>query len=209
MEINPKDQTRQENYKLLIGSVLPRPIAFITSQNKDGVVNAAPFSFFNVLTAEPPLVGISVGRKPDGSMKDTSRNCQETGEFVIHVVDEQNVEKMNETSANYPADESEVEAVGLTKIPSATVNVPSLRESRIRLECKVDQIISVGGTDDTPAADFVIGQVVHFSIDDELYDNGKINTELLAPVSRLAGSDYGRFGETFSLERPIYDPKET
>ncbi|MDY7222829.1 flavin reductase family protein [Halalkalibacterium halodurans] len=202
MKLNPDSLSRKENYRLLIGAVLPRPIAFVTTKSKAGVVNAAPFSFYNVLTAEPPLIGISVGRKPDGTPKDTARNGQEIGEFVVHVVDEQNVEAVNVSSIPLPPEESEVEYAGLTEVPSEVVSVPSLAESRIRLECKVESVIPIGGKGGEPAADFLIGRVVHYEVADDLFQDGGIDTEALRPVSRLAGNEYGKYGETFSLDRP-------
>lgn len=207
MNIDPGKLTRTENYQLLIGSVLPRPIAFVTSQNSEGVVNAAPFSFYNVITANPPLIGISIGRKPTGEMKDTARNIIEEKEFVVHVVDENNVKLVNETSADFPSDVSEVDEVGFTLEKSEKVLVPSIKESKVKLECKLSKKLTLGGTEDEPSCDFIIGEVVNYRIDDELYKEGKIDTEKLAAVSRLGGSDYGKKEEMFSVPRPVYPKK--
>ncbi|WP_306301375.1 flavin reductase family protein [Thalassobacillus sp. C254] len=146
MNIDAKNLSRKENYKLLISSILPRPIAFITTEGKDGTINAAPFSFFNVITAEPPLVGVSVGRKPDGSFKDTARNILEANnQFVIHIVDETLIEQVNQSAANYPANVSEVEETGLTLIKSEKVTVPVIKEAKVALECTSISIWNLGG----------------------------------------------------------------
>ena len=208
MNIDPSKLTRTDNYQMLIGSVLPRPIAFVTSQNEEGIVNAAPFSFYNVITANPPLISISVGRKPDGSSKDTARNIIEGKEFVVHVVDESNVELVNETSADFPPDVSEVAEVGFTLEKSEKVNVASIKEAKVKLECKLSQALTLGGTEDEPSCDFIIGEVVNYRVEDDLYLEGKIDAKKLAPVSRLGGSDYEKLGETFSIPRPAPPTKD-
>ncbi|MFC5711869.1 flavin reductase family protein [Thalassorhabdus alkalitolerans] len=203
MNIDAKNLSRKENYKLLISSILPRPIAFITTEGKDGTINAAPFSFFNVITAEPPLVGVSVGRKPDGSFKDTARNILEANnQFVIHIVDETLIEQVNQSAANYPANVSEVEETGLTLIKSEKVTVPVIKEAKVALECTLHQHMELGGKQDEPRCDFIIGEVVSYRVSDSLYKEGNIQTELLAPVSRLGGVDYGLLGEIISKPRP-------
>jgi flavin reductase (DIM6/NTAB) family NADH-FMN oxidoreductase RutF len=204
MNIDPSKLTRSENYQLLIGSVLPRPIAFVTSINNEGVVNAAPFSFYNVITANPPLISISIGRKPNGVLKDTARNIIEGKEFVVHVVDNANVQLVNETSADFPPDVSEVAEVGFTLENSEKVNVASIKEAKIKLECKLSQALTLGGTEDEPSCDFIIGEVVNYRVEDDLYLEGKIDTGKLEPVSRLGGTDYGRLGAMFSLPRPTF-----
>jgi flavin reductase (DIM6/NTAB) family NADH-FMN oxidoreductase RutF len=199
--INPQELSVKENYKFLTGSIIPRPIAFVTTLSSDGVLNAAPFSYFNALTSDPPLIAISVGRK-DGIQKDTSRNAEELGEFVVHIPDETYINAVNLTAANLERDQSEVELTNLTKAQSVKVGVPGIAESKIRMECIVEQIIPLGGTPDKPSTDLLIGRVVHYHISDELYQNGRIDADKLKPVGRLAGTNYVKLGETFSLERP-------
>ncbi|ANC76085.1 flavin reductase family protein [Fictibacillus phosphorivorans] len=199
--IDPQDLSVKENYKFLTGSIIPRPIAFVTTLSSEGVLNAAPFSYFNALTSNPPLIAISIGRK-DGIQKDTSRNAEELGEFVVHIPDETYIEAVNQTAANLESDQSEVELANLTKAESVKVGVPGIAESKIRMECVVEQIIPLGGSPEKPATDLLIGRVVHYHISDELYQNGRIDAEKLKPVGRLAGSNYVKLGETFSLERP-------
>lgn len=201
ISIDPTSQSVQDNYKLLIGSIVPRPIAFVSTLSSDGVLNAAPFSFFNIVTANPPMVAISVQRK-QGDQKDTARNAVASGEFVVHIADEDYIEAINITAANLPPDESEVALAGLTAIPSERVSVPGIAEAKIRMECVLEQALPLGGTEESPACDLLIGRVVRFHVAESLYSNGRINAEALRPVSRLAGSDYAKLGEQFSIDRP-------
>ncbi|MDQ6418792.1 flavin reductase family protein [Paenibacillus sp. LHD-117] len=199
--IDPGAQSAHDNYKLLIGSIIPRPIAFVTTLSREGVLNAAPFSFFNIVTADPPMVSVSVQRK-NGEPKDTARNAANRGEFVVHIADERYVEAINETAAPVPPDVSEVGLAGLTPVPSDRIAVPGVAEARVRMECVLEQTIPLGGHDGTPSCDLLIGRVVRFHIDDELYEKGRIDPDALLPVSRLAGNDYAKLGERFTLVRP-------
>ena len=208
MIILPSEQTKQENYKLLIGSVLPRPIAFITTKSKSGVVNAAPFSFFNVVGTEPPLIMFSCSRKPGGIMKDTAKNAIESQEFVIHIVDEENVEKINYTAIDAPEDVSEIELAGLNLLPGELVQVPRVVECKIAMECRLHRHLPLGESDGEPNADLIIGEVVCFHIEEELYSGGRIDTEKLKPVGRLAGLNYTTLGNVFEYERPVYSRRK-
>ncbi|TFE02182.1 flavin reductase family protein [Jeotgalibacillus salarius] len=201
LSINPENQSERDNYKLLTGGIIPRPIAFVTTESETGVLNAAPFSYFNIVSADPPMISVSVQRKA-GEQKDTARNAEFKNEFVVHIVDESNVEKVNQTSANLPADESEVELAELTTVDSEAISVPGLAESRFRMECVLEQNVQLGRHDGKPAADLLIGRVVRFHIDEAIYENGRIHADVLKAVSRLAGSNYAKLGEVFSLERP-------
>jgi len=206
MRIDPKEQSKRDNYKLLIGTVLPRPIAFVTSLSKEGIVNAAPFSFFNVVGTEPPMIGFSCIRKPEGVMKDTARNIVGGKEFVVHVVDRQIVKRVNDTSIDFPQEISEAEEVGFQLVPSHSVRVPRIAEAKVQMECRLHQHLVLGAdAEGNPNADFIIGEIVQFHIADDLYEEGKIDTRKLDPVSRLAGLNYGEIGEMFSLPRPTYE----
>jgi len=200
--IDPESQSAQDNYKLLIGSIIPRPIALVTTLSAEGVLNAAPFSFFNIVSSNPPMVSVSVQRK-DGLRKDTARNAEERGAFVVHIADEQYVEAVNQTAAPVASHVSEVELAGLSAVDSDKIVVPGIREARIRMECVLEQVLPLGGTGGTPACDLLIGRVVRFHIADSLYHNGRIDPEGLQPVSRLAGNDYAKLGERFTLVRPV------
>lgn len=202
IHIDPSDQSERDNYKLLIGSVVPRPIAFVTTLSDEGTLNAAPFSYFNIVTANPPMVSISVQRS-GGKRKDTARNAEARGEFVVHIADEGYVAQLNETAASLPPNESEVELAGLTPTASSNISVPGVAEPKIRMECVLEQAIALGGTEDKgPACDLLIGRVVAFHIDAALYESGRIDAGQLAPVSRLAGTSYAKLGDIFSIERP-------
>lgn len=201
VSINPSEQSERENYKLLTGSIIPRPVAFVTTLSKNGVLNAAPYSYFNIVTSNPPMISISVQRK-DGQMKDTARNANERGEFVVHISDETYIEEINKTAANLPENQSEIALTNLTLADSVQIEVPGIAESRIRMECVLEHSISLGGEMNVPGCDLLIGRVVHFHVDDELYYEGKIRMKDLRPVSRLAGNDYSKLGEFFSLQRP-------
>jgi flavin reductase (DIM6/NTAB) family NADH-FMN oxidoreductase RutF len=199
--IDPSTQSERDNYKLLIGSIIPRPIAFVTTLSAEGVLNAAPFSYFTIVTANPPMVAVSVQRK-QGVRKDTSRNAVDTGAFVVHISDETYIDQINQTAAALPPEESEVALAGLTPVASSHIAVPGIAEASIRMEVVLEQAIPLGGTPDAPAADLLIGRVVFFHIDESLYEEGHIDPQKLKPVSRLAGSSYAKLGELFAIDRP-------
>jgi flavin reductase (DIM6/NTAB) family NADH-FMN oxidoreductase RutF len=201
ISIDPATQSDRENYKLLIGSVIPRPIALVTTLSRAGVLNAAPFSYFSVVASKPPLLSVSVIRK-QGVMKDTSRNAIDTGAFVIHIVDESIINMVNDTAASLPPDESEVTRAGFTPIDSETIIVPGLKEPKIRMECLLEQTMPLGGSCDQPSCDLLIGRVVRFHFAEDVYESGYINADQLGPISRLAGNYYARLGSRFSMERP-------
>ncbi|MFT0803896.1 flavin reductase family protein [Bacillus swezeyi] len=201
----PRNLTVKETYKLMSGAVVPRPIAFVTTASTvNGVVNAAPFSFFNVISADPPLLSISVGRTQGGEMKDTARNAAESKEFVVHIVDENIAEDMNQTAAVLPAHQSELDLTGLTTIESNQVSVPGIQEARIRFECKLKRHLTFQNDQAKTVNDLLIGRIVCFHLADEVYDaeKGYIRTDALRPIARLAGNDYAKWGETFTLIRP-------
>lgn len=198
-EFNPKTLSKQENYRLLTSIVTPRPIAFITSISDVGVLNAAPFSYFNIISADPPLVSVSIGRK-EGEQKDTAKNILQTSEFVIHVTDEDNIKEVNETSANLKPEESEVEHAKLSPTVSNVVGVPSLKESQVRLECQLEKHLTFEGEEG--ATDVIIGRIVSYYADDKVVKDGSIQTEKVKPVGRLGGKKYAKLGKVFELERP-------
>jgi flavin reductase (DIM6/NTAB) family NADH-FMN oxidoreductase RutF len=196
LSIDPSNNTERENYKLLIGSIIPRPIAFVTTVSKAGVLNGAPFSYFNIVSANPPMVSVAIQRSGN-KQKDTARNILETKEFVIHIVDEDHVYKINETAASLPPDQSEIYLANLSPVPSTEISVPGVKEAKVRMECILEQALEVGGT-----TDLIIGRIVQFHIEESIYDQGKIDPSGLAAVSRLAGNDYAKIGEIFTIKRP-------
>ncbi|MFP5109263.1 flavin reductase family protein [Neobacillus sp. C211] len=200
LSIDPALLSERENYKFLIGSIIPRPIAFVTTLSKDGVLNGAPFSYFNIVSSNPPMISLSIQRS-SGTQKDTARNINLLKQFVVHIVDEQNVEKINKTAASLPSDQSEIELANLTPIESVKISVPGVKEAKIRMECSLEHSLELGGTD-TPGCELIIGRLVQFHIDSDIYENGRINPRGLAAVSRLAGNNYAKIGEIFEIERP-------
>lgn len=199
---DPTKQSEQENYKLLTSSIVPRPIAFVTSMTEKGIVNAAPYSYFNIVSANPPLISISVQRKNDGEQKDTARNIQSNEQFVVHITDTANVHAVNQTSMDLPPDESELELTDLTRVSSIKINVPGIQEASIRMECVLERMITFNTPDGSPSCDLIIGRVVHFHIAEEVYAQGEMNSEVLKPVGRLGGKQYTGLGEIFDIERP-------
>ncbi|WML42024.1 flavin reductase family protein [Neobacillus sp. OS1-2] len=200
LSIDPASLSERENYKFLIGSIIPRPIAFVTTVSKDGVLNGAPFSYFTIVSSNPPMISLSIQRSA-GGQKDTARNIIESKEFVVHIVDEQNVEKINKTAASLPPQQSEIVLANLTPVDSVRIAVPGVKEAKIRMECTLEHSLELGGLD-APGCDFIIGKVVQFHIEDDIYDNGRIDPSGLAAVSRLAGNNYAKIGEIFEIERP-------
>lgn len=200
LSINPKDISETGIFKILKGTIIPRPIAFVTTISEEKVVNGAPFSYFNIVAPNPPMISLSIQRV-NGELKDTAKNIYKTNEFVVHVVDRDNVEKINETAATLPYNQSELELAKLTQVKSEKISVPGVKESKVRMECKLVKAIPLG--DEDPVCDLFIGEVVQFHLDEAVYeDNGRIDAEALNPVSRLAGAEYAKIGELFSIERP-------
>lgn len=198
LTIDPAATPSANIYKLLIGTVVPRPIAFVSTISPEGVLNLAPFSFFNAICAKPPVISFACGvREP---VKDTLANVRANGEFVANIVTEEIAERMNLTSGDYEAGIDEFQVSGLTPVPSELVRPPAVRESPVHMECKVMQIIDVsleplGGS-------LVLGQVVRFHIDRALFDNFRIDPESLRAIGRMGGAGYTRTRDRFEMIRP-------
>ncbi|CAM3308044.1 flavin reductase family protein [Paenibacillus lupini] len=202
IRIDAEGISERDNYKLLTGTIIPRPIALVTTLSEDGVLNAAPFSYFNIITADPPLISVSVQRKK-GIPKDTSRHAVARGQFVVHIADEAYVQQLNVTAASLPPEESEVALAGLTAVSSEHISVPGIAEAKVRMECILEQVIPLGGTAEAPACDLLIGRVVSYHLDESICDErNHIDAAALQPVSRLAGASYAKLGELFEVERP-------
>jgi len=202
LEIKTDQLEWRDAYKLLQGSVLPRPIAFVSSQDEDGNANLAPFSFFTVISSNPMMICFSPMRRgTDGAKKDTLKNIESTKEFVINIVSEEFVQQMNDCATEFASDVDEFEASGLTKVDSVAVRPSRVKESKVHLECILDQVLHFGG-EEAGAGSLVIGKVVHVHVEDDLYENGRINSEKLNPVGRLAGATYTLpLAKTFELQR--------
>ncbi|MGG1117104.1 hypothetical protein CHCC20375_0609 [Bacillus licheniformis] len=200
LSIDPHTKTERENYKFLIGSIIPRPVAFVTSVSEEGVLNGAPFSYFNIVSSNPPMISLSIQRS-EGSQKDTARNILNSKEFVVHIVDEQNVEKINTTAASLPPNQSEVQLAELTPVESVKVSVPGVKEAKVRMECVLEYSLELGDKY-SPGCDLIIGRVVQYHIKSGIYENEKIDPRGLGAISRLAGHDYAKIGEIFTRKRP-------
>jgi flavin reductase (DIM6/NTAB) family NADH-FMN oxidoreductase RutF len=188
-------------YQALVGVVNPRPIAWVTTIDGEGRVNLAPFSFFNAFGANPPVVVFSPTLRRDGTRKDTLINLEIVPEFVLNAAVEDLAEKMNATAKELPRGQSEAEYAGLTLQPSARVRPPRVAESRVHLECRVRQIISIG--DGPIAANLVIGEVLLIHIDDSVLDtSGRVDPRKLKTIARLGGDHYCRSTDLFEMERP-------
>lgn len=202
MEIIPDTLPWQSLYKIMIGSILPRPIGWISSLDANGQPNLAPFSFFNMICGNPPHVLFCPGiRKTDLQPKDTLHNVRETGEFVINIVTEELAEAMNLTSTELPSGINEFEIARLSMVPSHSVSPPRVGESPIHYECKAVQIIDIGS--EPGGGSVVIGRVIHVHVDDSvLLGKDKIDLSKLKPIGRLAGSGYCRVTDLFEMVRP-------
>ncbi|WP_342431881.1 flavin reductase family protein [Neobacillus sp. FSL H8-0543] len=201
MEIVPDTLEWRDAYKLLIGSILPRPIAFVTTIDDNGIANAAPFSFFTVISAEPMLICFSPMRRgSDGAKKDTLVNIEMTKQFVVNIVSETFAKQMNDCATEYAPEIDEIIEVGLTKVPGVMVKVPRIKESLLHLECELHQVLHFG--EHAGAGSLVIGKVLNIQIDDKLYDKGRIDTAMLQPIGRMAGNSYTNpLGKTFEMLR--------
>ncbi len=196
------DGDMTQNYRFLIGSILPRPIAVVSTLNENGSHNLAPFSFFNGFSAKPFIIGFSPVRRPGtGEKKDTLINIEREKEFVVNFATEENADLINLCSTELAPGESEFTHAGLTPIPSEMVKAARLKESPIHFECKLRDLISYG--DQPGAGTLITGEVIKVHIDEKIYNNGLITTSLWHPIGRGAGNDW------FSTRNPIQKERLT
>jgi flavin reductase (DIM6/NTAB) family NADH-FMN oxidoreductase RutF len=207
MIIDPRDTSYQDCYRLMVGSIVPRPIALVSTVSGGGVRNLAPFSYFTAVASKPPTLCFCPGRRhPGGERKHTLVNVEETKEFVVNVVSVAMAERMNLTAADYPPDVDEFDVSGFTPIPSERVAPFRVKESPIQLECALDRIVLIG----EPAAGgsaLVIGEIVLFHVSDEIVTDGRIDIGKLDPLARLSGGDYAALGRRISMKVPPVRPK--
>jgi flavin reductase (DIM6/NTAB) family NADH-FMN oxidoreductase RutF len=198
MEYAASDLTPHDRYKLLAGFVVPRPIAWVTTVGPTGVVNAAPFSFFNVVSEDPPLCIFSAGLGPDGHAKDTQANIQQSGEFVVNLTDEPLALAMHESSGDFPPEIGEPSHLGLRLAPSTKVAVPRLADAPWAMECKIWKTIDVSGR-----RQLIMGEGLHFHIRDELWDGGvmRLHMDRYHPVGRMFADRYCR-----TNDRMVFPP---
>lgn len=191
MEIDPGQNTTPENYKIMTGLVVPRPIAWVSTLNEAGATNLSPFSAFTFCSHMPPMVAISIGRKEGAVLKDTASNIFRTGEFVVNIVNRAVLDVMHNSSASVPADVSEAEALRLDQLPSSTIAPPRIAAAPASLECKLHMAIPLGEERNM----LVIGEVLRFHVRDDLIRDGKVDSVSLDPVARLGGPNYAGLGQ--------------
>ena len=203
MIFDPNEIPFQETHKLMIGSIVPRPIAFVSTQSKNGKNNVAPFSYFNGVCSKPPTIMFAPARRGwDGEEKDTLINIRDTEEFVVNIVSESFAEKMVMCATDFDSDVDEFEISGLNTADSQKIKPPRVEEAKISFECTLNQIVEIG--DGSAGSGFVvIGTIVLFHIDDDIYDNGRILLNQLEPLGRLAGNWYTRLTDTLKIVRKV------
>ena len=205
MIVDPAASSNVDVYKLMIGSIVPRPIALVSTRSEDGILNLAPFSFFTGVSANPPVICFCPLRRgvPDprsDPRKDTLRNIVRTREFVVNVVSEEIAEKMNLTAGEYPPEVDEFEIAGLTPVPSTVVTPPRVAESHVQMECVLYLAIELSAL--PLGGNLVLGEVVRFHIADHMVDNFRIDPEKLRAVGRMGGNSYTRTRDRFDMLRP-------
>jgi flavin reductase (DIM6/NTAB) family NADH-FMN oxidoreductase RutF len=199
MELDLEGKHADRAYGILASLVTPRPIAWVTTLGPDGVVNAAPFSFFNALGADPPIIGFCPGDREDGTPKDTARNIRLTHEFVVNLVDEKTAQAMNITAAGLPYGVSEIHKAGLTTAPSSIIKPPRIAEAPASMECTEWGTLQIGGNR------LIIGLVKRVHVREDLFDAQKfrIRTENFQVVGRMASPNwYCRTMDRFEMVRP-------
>lgn len=200
MIVDPKSVSSSAMYQFMIGVIVPRPIAFVSTVGGDGRYNAAPFSFFIGISSDPPLVGISINLRA-GEPKHTLRNIRETGDFVSNVVTEELAARMVQTSGDWPAEVDELALTGLTPVPSDLVRSPRIAESPVNLECRLHREIELG------SSFFVVGEIVRAHVDEAVLTNGRVDVMKLRPLGRLGGDAYSPVHEVLRFPRPKVQPQ--
>ena len=199
LQFDPATAERRQIYRLLVGSVVPRPIGWASTVSKTGVTNLAPFSFFTVVCVVPPMISLTIARNPDRSEKHTLTNIRDTGEFCFNVVTQPVWKEMVDSANAFPVDDSEFSKIGLTPIPSLKVKAPRVKEVPIHFECKLERVLELGPYKHP----LVIGEVVMMHVDPACMTGKYIDMRKLDPIGRLNGFFYSTIGEIF--ERKFED----
>ena len=193
LQFDPATAERRQIYRLLVGSVVPRPIGWASTVSKSGVTNLAPFSFFTVVCVVPPMISLTIARNPDGSEKHTLKNIRDTGEFCFNVVTQPVWREMVDSANAFPAEDSEFSETGLTPIASVKVKAPRVKEVPIHFECKLERVLELGRYKHP----LVIGEVVMMHVDPACMTGNYIDMRKLDPIGRLNGFFYSTIGEIF------------
>ena len=194
MRIDPQQLGAADLYRFMIGAIVPRPIAWVSTRGGSGT-NLAPFSYFTAISSDPPLVGFSIFER-EGDPKDTLRNLRETGDWVVNVVSEPLLEAMVTSAGDWPRGVSEFEMAGLAEVASERVSAPGVARAAIRLECRLVREVPLG------ANVFVIGEIVLAHADDAVMVDGRVDPERLAPIGRLGGELFAPLREVRKVPRP-------
>lgn len=196
MDFALQDLQRSDRYKLLTGLVIPRPIAWISTWNENGVANCAPFSFFNLVSVDPPLCAIGINARGDGQLKDTLCNIRRTGEFVLNLVDEAMAVPMRVTGHEFPGEVSEFDIAGLTPIPAGRVRHPRIAQAAASLECVVNRLVAINA-----GQELVIGEIIHLHAREGIIDPAtlRISEDRYLPIGRLFGNRYCSTRDRFDL----------
>ena len=202
LSYDPNSLPERDRYKMLISLVIPRPIALVTTLGPTGIVNAAPFSFFNMFSESPPLVVLGLQAKPDGDLKDTSAHIRNRGEFVINLVDEALGPQMNQCAVDFPPDISEIDAAKLTTLACEKVKIPRIAEAPAALECRHYTTLEVSAS-----RRLVIGEIVHIHIRGGIWDPNRMRVDIkqYRPLARLYGNFYASLSEPFTHVRQSYE----
>lgn len=199
--IDPQKLSQREMYKLMVSSIVPRPIALVSTCNSEGTGNLAPFSFYNGVSSNPPCLMFSCAVGGSGAKKDTLRNIEEVKEFVVSTTNEWIIEPVVKAAAEYPYGVNEMEEVGLTPAPCQRIRPPRVAEAAVSFECSLHTLVPIG--DGGPgSAVIVVGEIIYVHIHEECYQDEAINYEKLAPVSRSGGLSYCKGGDSFELRIP-------
>lgn len=194
VEFSTSELTVEAAYKLLIGCIVPRPIAWISTLSAKGKTNLAPFSAFTFVSSKPPMIAVSIGQRSSG-LKDTARNIVRDKEFVVNIADLPLIEAVHRSAFEFPEEVSEIEALKLATLPSKDVRPPRLEAAPISLECRLHDVIEFGEN----RAQLVIGEVLRFHIRDVLCKDGKIDSAKLNPIARLGGPNYAKLGDMITF----------
>jgi flavin reductase (DIM6/NTAB) family NADH-FMN oxidoreductase RutF len=201
LAFDPANHSTGEIYKLMIGSIVPRPIALVSSVDEANVRNLAPFSYFTACSANPPVVVFCPMLRPLPPMaKDTLRNVMATREFVVNIVSEEFVERMNATAAQVGPEVDEFELSGLTPLASELIKPARVAESHVHMECRLLQVVHV--SEQPGGGSVVLGEVLRFHVSEDYIEDFRIDPDKLRAVGRMAGSTYARTTDRFELERP-------
>jgi flavin reductase (DIM6/NTAB) family NADH-FMN oxidoreductase RutF len=202
MELVLGDLSTEERYKFLTALVIPRPVAFVTTRDRNGVHNAAPFSFFNVFSEDPAIVVLGISVRPDGRTKDTLKNIREAGEFVVNMIDERVIDAMHICSADVPFGASEIDYADITLSDSRMVNIKRIAQAPVALECRVHSI-----HDFNERRALILGEVLCIHILDEIIDpkTRRVIPEMYSPIARLYGDHYAWLGQRYTKAIPSYE----